>query len=664
MTVDAKKKIEKLIQELEYHNYRYYILDDPEISDREYDVLLRELEVLEEKFPHLKSKTSPTQRVGVAPLEAFQRYRHRHPMLSLANAFSEDEFREFNARIKRFLKTEEEIEYTGEYKLDGLAVELVYEEGELRVGATRGDGTVGEDVSQNVKTIRTVPLRLRGNYPPLIEVRGEIFMKIQDFKNLNRMREKSDESLFANPRNAAAGSIRQLDSKITASRKLDFFCYGLGEIKGKIFRTHFESLRALEAYGFKINPFSEKCRGVKAVISFYNNALQKREQLDYEVDGVVIKVNDLILQHRLGEVSRSPRWAVAFKFPAREETTVIEKIMVQVGRTGALTPVAILKPIQVGGVQVSRATLHNQDEIDRKDIRIGDTVFVRRAGDVIPEITKVLKSKRVGKEKKFKFPTVCPVCEGGVFQEEGEAILRCIGINCSAQLKEGIRHFVSRDAMDVEGLGRKMIEQLIDKKVVCSFSDLYDLTEEKILHLERQGKKSAQNLLDAVEKSKKKPLEKFIYALGIRHVGEHTAKLLAEHFETLEDVMKASKEELKQIYEVGTVMVQSIYHFFQDKKNREEIKNLFSKGITLEKTVRKKGILSGKVFVLTGTLSTYSRSEATKMIEEAGGRVSSSVSQRTDYVVAGEAPGSKLKKAKELGIQILTEDDFKKMLGK
>lgn len=661
---EAKQKIEKLSKELHYHNWRYYVLDDPIISDQKYDQMLRELEELEEKFPKFKSDTSPTQRVGAKPLDKFKKYEHLIPMLSLANAFSPEEVEAFDQRVKRFLKLDQEIEYAVEYKMDGLAVEIIYEDGELIAAATRGDGVVGEEITQNIKTIHSIPLKLMGDFPKKIDVRGEVFMPLNDFKKLNQERMKEEKPLFANPRNAAAGSVRQLNSKITASRNLDFFCYGAGEIKGVSFDTHIETLEALKTYGLKVNPNFKKCKGVKEVFQLFQKTLHQREKLPYEIDGIVIKVNHFDLQRRLGAIGRSPRWAVAYKFQAKQETTKIKDILVQVGRTGALTPVAILEPVIVGGVKVSRATLHNQDEIDRKDVRMGDTVFVQRAGDVIPEVLKVVTSARTGKEKKFKMPEKCPICESSVIQEAEEAVARCTGLNCPAKLKESLIHFASRDAMDIEGLGRKMVEHLVDAKLIRRFSDIYDLTKEKILKLERQGEKSAQNLIDAIENSKKKPLEKLIYALGIRHVGENTAKMLVKHFSSLNELMKASKEDLKKIHDVGTIIVEFIYQFFQNPKNIEEIKRLLSKGITFTKAAKKEGVFSNKTFVLTGALPSYSRSEVKKIIEEQGGHVSSSVSQNTDYVLAGEEPGSKFKKAKELGIKILSEEEFQKMIKK
>lgn len=664
-TIEARKKdknlIKKLRKELHYHNWRYYILDDPEISDQKYDQMMRELQELEEKFPQFKSDTSPTQRIGARPLGKFKKYHHHLPMLSLGNAFSPEEISDFDERIKKFLKYSGIIEYVCEYKMDGLAVELVYEDGKVIMGSTRGDGYEGEDITQNIKTVHSVPLELLGRFPKRLEVRGEIFMNTQDFKKLNEERQKTKEPLFANPRNAAAGSIRQLDSKITASRRLDIFFYGIGELEGENLKTHWACLQALKQYGFKINPASRVCQGIKEVSAFFQTVMTGREKLSYEIDGIVVKVNNFELQKRLGEIARSPRWAIAYKFQAKQETTVIKDIIVQVGRTGALTPVAVLQPVMVGGVEVSRATLHNQDEIDRKDIRIGDTVFVERAGDVIPEVVKVVTSKRIGKEREFKMPNHCPICKSLVFQEADEAIARCTGFNCEAKRKESIIHFVSKNAMDIEGLGRKIVEKLADEKLISHFSDIYDLTKEKIMALERQGEKSAQNLIDAVERSKKKPLNKFIYALGIRHVGENTAKLLADHFHTLDHLIHATKEELDEIHEIGAVMAESIYHFFQNKKNVEEIKKLLSKGISFTRAIKKEGPLSGKAFVLTGTLPSYSRSEAKKIIEEKGGHVVGAVSKNTDYVLAGEDPGSKLKKAKELGVRIISEAEFKKM---
>ena len=658
-----KKRVEALRKKLEYHNHRYYVLDDPEISDQKYDLLLNELSELERLHPEFAWPTSPTQRVGSQPLKAFQKYRRKIPMLSLANAFDLEALKAFDERIKRFLKSQKDIEYCVEYKMDGLAIELVYEKGNLNIGATRGDGSEGENVTNNLITIRSIPLQLQNDFPEYLEVRGEVFLHLLEFKRINEERAQLGEPLFANPRNAAAGAVRQLDPKITASRKLDFFAYGVGDVQGTFFASQEACLEALFRYGFKINTSSKKCQGIKEVFAFYERALAEREKLDYEVDGIVIKVNQTDLQQRLGEISRSPRWAVAFKFPAREETTVIRDIMVQVGRTGALTPVAILDPVRVGGVVVTRATLHNQDEIDRKDIRIGDHVFIRRAGDVIPEVTKVIISKRSGKEKKFKFPNHCPVCHSTVYREVGEAISRCLAMDCPEKLKGGMIHFVSKNAMNIEGLGEKIVEQLVKAKWVQHFSDIYELSSEKMLSLERQGEKSTENIMSAIQKSKKVPLHKFIYALGIRHVGETTAHLLANHYGSIQRLMNASHQNLEEIPEVGTVVSVAVHHFFRDKKNINEIHSLLSKGIHLLKPEIIRGKFSGKKFVLTGSLVSFSRSEAKARIEAVGGHVSSTVSQEIDYLVVGEAPGSKLKKAKALKIRVLSETEFIKMIG-
>ncbi|MGB9629958.1 MAG: NAD-dependent DNA ligase LigA, partial [Thermodesulfobacteriota bacterium] len=510
-----KKRVDKLREEIEYHNYRYYILDQPEISDAQYDRLMRELEKLEEQYPELRSPNSPTQRVGAPPLEAFEIVRHTIPMLSLANAFDETEAKDFDKRVKKFLGTLQDIEYVAEPKLDGLAVELVYEKGFFVVGSTRGDGINGENITQNLRTIKTIPLQLIRKEVPVperLEVRGEVIMQVKKFRELNRKREEMGEPLFANPRNAAAGSVRQLDSKVTASRPLEIYCYGIGEVVGRTFKTHWEILQTLSKWGLRINPHIQKCRNINEVLEYYHEMGEKRESLPYEIDGIVIKVNSLDLQTRLGEIARSPRWALAFKFQPKQETTKILDIIVQVGRTGALTPVAVMEPVKVGGVEVSRATLHNQDEIDKKDVRIGDTVIIQRAGDVIPEVVQVITSKRKGTEKKFRMPSKCPVCGAEVVKEE--AIHRCIGLDCPAQLKGRIKHFASKRAMDIEGLGTKLTDQLVDKGLVKDVADIYYIKKEQLIQLERMADKSAQNIIDAIEKSKTKPLSKFLYALG------------------------------------------------------------------------------------------------------------------------------------------------------
>jgi len=663
-TEAIKKRVEKLREEIEYHNYRYYILDQPEISDAQYDRLMRELEKLEEQYPELRSPNSPTQRVGAPPLEAFEIVRHTIPMLSLANAFEEGEARDFDKRVKKFLGTSEEIEYVAEPKLDGLAVELVYEKGQFVVGSTRGDGINGENITRNLRTIKTIPLQLVRKEIPVperLEVRGEVIMQVRKFKELNRKREEAGEPLFANPRNAAAGSVRQLDSKVTASRPLEIYCYGIGEVVGRTFKTHWEILQTLSKWGFRINPYIRTCRNMDEVLQYYHEMSEKRESLPYEIDGIVIKVNRLDLQARLGEIARSPRWALAFKFQPKQETTKILDIIVQVGRTGALTPVAVMEPVKVGGVEVSRATLHNQDEIDKKDIRIGDTVIIQRAGDVIPEVVQVVTSKRKGTEKKFKMPSKCPVCGAEVVKEE--AIHRCIGLDCPAQLKGRIKHFASKRAMDIEGLGTKLTDQLVDKGLVKDVADIYYLKKEQLVELERMADKSAQNIIDAIEKSKTKPLSKFLYALGIRHVGETTAEDLARHFQRLDDFFHLSEEDLMEVEGIGPEVAASVHQFFQDKKNKESIERLKKAGVkVIEPKLGEKGKLAGKTFVFTGTLKAYGRDEARNLVESLGGMTASSVSKKVDYVVVGEDPGSKLDKAKALGIKTLTEEEFKKMI--
>lgn len=666
----AQKRIAQLREEINYHNYRYYVLDDPVISDAEYDQLMGELENLEKQFPQFITPTSPTQRVGAPPLEKFEEVRHALPMLSLANAFEEAEVQEFDRRIKRFLGTDRDIEYCAELKIDGVAVELVYENGFFTIGSTRGDGLVGENVTQNLKTIKTIPLHLilkKGEIPPsLLEVRGEVYLPLKAFQELNRQREEKGEPLFANPRNAAAGSLRQLDSSITAQRPLDIFCHGLGQLQGRSISTQWELLHTLQSWGFKVNPHRRLCANIEEALDYYRQMEELREKLPYEIDGTVIKVNSLRLQEALGTIARSPRWALAFKFKPKQVTTKILDIEVNVGRTGALTPTAVLEPVMIGGVTVSRATLHNQDEIDRKDVRIGDTVIVQRAGDVIPEVVKVIPEKRTGKEKKFKIPDRCPVCGAEVDRPAGEAVARCAGIACPAKLKETIIHFASRDAMNIEGLGAKIIEQLVDRGLVKDYADLYDLDLEKMLTLDRMGEKLASNILTSIARSKKTSLDRLIYALGILHVGEHMAKILAREFSTLEELSQASWERLTQIKGIGQEIASSIVKFFAQKPNQRVIQKLKEKGIEysitprrVEPALRK---LEGKSFVFTGALKNMSRQEAEARVEALGGKASSAVSKKTDYVVVGEDPGSKYEKAKALGIKILTEEEFLKMI--
>jgi len=665
----AKKKIEKLRQEINIHNYRYYALDDPVVSDAEYDRLMRDLETLEKEFPDLTTPDSPTQRVGAPPLDQFEEVRHSLPMLSLANAFEEEEVREFDARVKRFLKTEQDVEYCVELKMDGVAVELVYAEGRFTIGATRGDGFIGENVTQNLKTIRAIPLRLIvppwESAPDRLEVRGEVYLPSKPFEELNRQREKEGEPLFANPRNAAAGSLRQLDSTTTRRRPLDFFCYGIGQLVGHSFETHWDLLEGLNRWGFKVNPRRSRCRQIGEVVEFYRRIDQIREKLPYEIDGVVIKVNSLRLQETLGTVARSPRWALAFKFKPKQATTKIRNIIVQVGRTGALTPTALMDPVRVGGVEVSRATLHNQDEIDRKDIRIGDTVVIQRAGDVIPEVVQVVLEERTGQERKFRIPDLCPVCGSEVDKPEGEAVARCTGVACPAQLKETIIHFASRQAMNIEGLGEKILDQMVERGLIKDYAELYALSREEILGLERMGPKLAENILAAIEKSRKTTLDRLLYALGIRQVGESLAKLLAREFGSLEELAGTSEERIESIPGVGPQKAGSISKFFQQKSNQRVLQKLRERGLEYPAQQKApKGKWENKIFVFSGALKTLSRSEAESQVEALGGKAASAVSKKIDYVVAGEDPGSKYEKARALGIKILSEEEFLELLGK
>jgi len=665
---EAEKRAARLSREIEYHNYRYYVLDDPEISDAAYDALLKELEGLEQAFPELKTPNSPTQRVGSAPLEAFGQVPHTIPMLSLANAMEAEAVIEFDQRVKRFLKTDADITYVAEPKLDGVAVELIYERGELAAGSTRGDGYTGEDVTKNLRTIKTIPLHLferKMASPERLEVRGEVYMELADFKALNKRQERLGEPLFANPRNAAAGSLRQLDSAVTAQRPLKIFCYGVGEVRGRIFESQWEVLQTLPEWGLRTNPLVRRCKHIQEAVVYYKEINAEREGQLYEMDGVVIKVDSFALQRRLGEVSRSPRWAVAYKFPAKEATTRIIEIRAQVGRTGALTPVALMEPVRIGGVEVKRATLHNQDEIAKKDIRIGDIVVVRRAGDVIPEVVKVITSKRTGAERRFVMPKNCPVCGSDVVRLPGEAAHRCVGISCAAQLKGRIRHFASKRAMDIDGLGVKLINQLVDKGLVKDVADLYYLTQDDLTSLERMAAKSAENLIKALEESKHPTLARFLYALGMRHVGEHIAQVLGRVLPALDRFYKISAEELEGIAGIGPEVAQSVYGFFKDKKNREVIKRLQKAGITIAEPSAKRTMpLHGKTFLFTGALEGMSRDEAKDQVQELGGEVATSAGKGVDYVVAGKEPGSKYAKAKELGLTIIDEAEFRRLVGR
>jgi DNA ligase (NAD+) len=659
---NEKARIDELTRDLNHHNYRYYVMDDPVISDAEYDRLLRELIDLETKHPELKRPDSPTQRVGAKPLDAFGTVIHRLPMLSLENSINEEEIREFDQRIRRALAMKSSPDFVCEPKLDGLAVELVYENGLLQTGSTRGDGNTGEDITQNIKTIHSIPLRLRSedlSPPARIEVRGEVIMTTEDFAILNENRLANDEPPFANPRNAAAGSLRQLDPGITAKRPLLFFPYGIGELSERSPATQLELLELFEVFGFKRTPNSTLCHGIGEVITYYQQSLESREDLPYEIDGVVVKVNRLDLQAQLGIRTRTPRWAIAYKFPAKQEITQIEQIVAQVGRTGTLTPVANLKPVNVGGVMVSRATLHNQDEIDRLDARIGDWVVVERAGDVIPKIMQVIKDRRSGDERMYRLPETCPSCGSKTVKPEGEVQRRCINLSCPAQLKERIIHFASKRAMDIDGLGEKMVHQLVDAGLVSDVADLYDLTLEQLVGLERLADKSARNLITALNESRDNPLDRLLYALGIRFVGEHIARVLVRSFPTLHSLEKADKEDLLGIHEIGPQVAESVVSFFSRRENLETLRRLEEHGLSLQaESPETDQRLEGKTIVFTGALQTLSRQEAQQWVEERGGRATSSVSKNTDYVVVGEQPGSKAEKAKTLNIPILSEQDF------
>jgi DNA ligase (NAD+) len=662
-----EKQAGELRRVLHRYNYAYYVLDEPEVSDAEYDRLFRELMELEAAYPELAVDDSPTRRVGAAPLDKFETVSHTVPMLSLENAFAREDVLAFDERVKRFLKTDEAVLYTAEPKMDGVAVELVYEDGVLKDASTRGDGFAGERVTANIRTIKTVPLVLLNRtdrpIPSRLEVRGEVFISVEDFRALNKERIDRGEAPFANPRNAAAGSLRQLDSGITAGRPLDIFCYGVGTVSDVRLASHWEMLQLLTTFGLKVNPDIRPRALIEDVLDYYEDLLDRRHRFPYEMDGMVVKVDDFELQKRLGEKSRSPRWALAYKFPATQETTRVVHIDVQVGRTGALTPVAHLTPVSVGGVTVSRATLHNDDEIKKKDIRIGDMVLVQRAGDVIPEVVKVITSERAGDERPFQMPRHCPVCGSQVLRLEGEAATRCINANCPAQVKGRIQHFASKGAFDIDGLGERLVSQMVDKGLIRSYADLFALKEEQVAGLERMGEKSARNLMEAIQGSKEISLSRFVYALGIRHVGEHIANVLARKFGALDALLCATKAELEAVHEVGPQVAESVRAFFDNTENRKNVERMIALGVEIE-TQRPSmaEALSGKTFVLTGTLDGMTRDEAKARIEALGGKVSSAVSSKTSYVVAGRNPGSKLDKAKSLGVVILDEKDFVEML--
>lgn len=663
-----KREIEELRRQIRHHDYLYYVLDRPEISDEEYDGLMRRLERLEREHPELITPDSPTQRVGGVPLSSFGEVRHGVPMLSLANVFSSGELREFDRRVRSLL--DEDVSYVVEPKIDGLSISLVYEGGRFVRGATRGDGETGEDVTMNLRTVRSIPLRLLGDHiPSRLEVRGEVYMPKPAFLALNKEREEKGEPPFANPRNAAAGSVRQLDPGVTAHRSLGSWLYTIAlcefgdkSLADRVPRSQFESLEFLESLGFRVNPIRKLCNTIEEAESFCLEWQERRSELPYEIDGMVIKVNSLEQQDRLGRTAKSPRWAVAYKFPAERAITRVREIVVQVGRTGVLTPTAILDPVQVGGSTVGRATLHNQEIIEAKDVRIGDTVVIHRAGDVIPEIVEVLTEKRTGDEREFRMPERCPECGSGLVRLPGEVALRCTGIACPAQLREGIIHFASRDAMDIDGLGPALISQLIERKLVTDPADLYYLTKDRLLELERIGHKSAENLLSSIERSKDRPLHRLIYALGIRYVGERVSYVLAERFNSMDSLMEAGVEDLVEIPEVGEKIARSVVAFFQNPQNRRLVERLRAAGVnTKGKEEIPRGPLTGKTVVLTGTLRDFTRKEAEEMVRRLGGRVGGSVSRNTDVLIAGSEPGSKYQRAVELGITIIGEEEFKRL---
>lgn len=662
LSSEILKRIEQLREEINYHNYLYYVLDQPVITDADYDALMRELKEIEDKYPETVTPDSPTQRIGAPPSEKFASVSHSIPMLSLDDAFSQEEVLEFDQRAKRLLQTDEEIEYTVEPKMDGLAVELVYENGMFVLGSTRGDGYTGEDVTANLRTIRSLPLRLIERHlspPGRLEVRGEVFINKDAFKRLNKKRMEDGEPPFANPRNAAAGSLRQLDPNITAGRPLNIFCYGIGIAEGCSFGTQWEVLSSLRKWGLRVNPMAEKQKGIRGAIHYHRRMNRKRKDLDYEIDGIVIKVNDLDLQKRLGAKAKSPRWALAYKFEAAQAVTRITDIQLSVGRTGAVTPIALMEPVKVGGVVVSRATLHNEDEIRRKDVRIGDWVIVRRAGDVIPEVVRPLPERRTGKEQVFVMPQTCPVCGSNLRRKPGEAVWRCPNPECFPRLVKQLTHFAGKGAMDIEGLGPKVAEQLISAGLVRSISDLYSIKLSDLLSLDRFAEKSAENLLSAIETSKETSFARFFYALGIRHVGDVTAQLLADHFGSMEALKDASEEELMAVEGIGPEVAFSIRSWFDDNKNLRLTESLLDAGIRFtDLREARTSPLKDRTFVFTGGLSSLTREQAKNIVRDLGGQVASAVGRKTDYVVAGGNPGSKLRKALELGIPVLSEEEF------
>ncbi len=660
---EAEQRAAELRDQLNHHNYRYYVLDDPVISDAEYDRLMVELQEIEGGFPDLITPDSPTQRIGAPPKDELGTVTHRLPMMSLQSAFEEAAVRSFVRTCRK--EAGEEISFVAEPKFDGLAVELIYEDGLLVTGSTRGDGITGEDVTENVRTISSIPLRLLDSElatPPLLEVRGEVHMRISDFEALNRRRQEDDEPLFANPRNAAAGSLRQLDSKITARRKLHFFAYDVGTVEGHEFATHWELLQTLPKWGFVVNERTMLCKGTDELLAYHARSVAERDALDYEIDGIVLKVNELWARETLGVRSRNPRWALAHKFPPRQETTRVVDIECSVGRLGALTPIMVVEPTQIGGVTVRNVSLHNQDEVDRHDVRIGDTVIIERAGDVIPHLVKVVTDKRPPDTKPYRLPTHCPVCGSAAVRPEGDVVTRCPNVNCPAQIEGRLEHFAARGAMDIDGMGEKSAQQFVHAGIVTRLPELYGLSKDRLLELEGFAEISVENLLAAIEASKQTTLARFIYALSIPHVGEHVASVLASAFGTIDALREASVERLEEVPEIGPEIAQSVAGFFANAENARTVDELIAAGVSIAAPEDKAETLAGLTFVFTGTMENFTRDEAHQAVEQLGARAASSVSKHTDYLVAGEATGSKYDKAVSLGIPVLSQDEFMDLL--
>jgi DNA ligase (NAD+) len=667
MKKDIKKRIEELRKDIICHNKRYYVDNKPEISDREYDVLMDELKKLEEAYPEFVTPDSPTRKVGGEVLKEFKTVEHKVPMLSMDNTYSPEEIIEFDERVRKNLEVDK-LDYAVELKIDGVSISLLYENGKFIRGATRGDGIKGDDVTLNLKTIKSLPLKLKVKKGILalesFEARGEVYMPAKSFLEINEEKEELGEELFANPRNAAAGSLKLLDSSKLAKRHLDMWIYGVGYVEGREFQTQSEALIFLRDSGFRVNPNIKKCSSIEKVIEYCNEWQEKRHKLEYDIDGMVIKVDSFSYQRALGQTSKSPRWMIAYKFPAERKETILEDILVQVGRTGTLTPVAILRPIELAGSTVSRASLHNQDEIGRKDVRIGDHVLVEKAGEIIPQIVRVVEKKRKGSEKEFFMPKICPACGSAVKKLKNEVALRCENMSCPAQLKERVRHFASRDAMDIEGMGDAIVAQLVDKQMIKDYGDIYILKHEKLANLERMANKSATNLISAIEKSKSNSFNRLVYGLGIRHVGVRSAWVLVSRFKSLDRLASSGIEELQSINEIGPVMAESIFNFFRTEENKKIIEKLRYNGVNIEEkdSFLKSKNLEGKTFVVTGSLENFSRNDIEELIRKAGGNASSSVSKNTDYIVAGKEPGSKFEKAKQLGVKIIDENEFKKLI--